>query len=506
MNYSMFLALAAATVAPVEPAEQPLPPTELDDALQPALQRLRQLLLAFRSHPVSPQAVFDLEQRLQDEIRELGRVGTRVGVQPRRIDPRRGIAHARRIRGQSLHARLPQDAADGRHDVRQDSPVAGWLSANAQNGRADALSVGPATRPRCRCQSRPGGTGGVLPGRGGRHPATHPATAPTRPWRGLGRKETARRDRPRCPGDDGGASRSPGGTTAALARAAYSSSGKHKPVLSLGRDGICVGVPVRGGTIFEVASAGTVTVLNRRGKRMGTVYLACMPESKQGTMSEQLTRLVEGVLQGWQGPLPRLCYVTDAGDNETSYYQNVLRRMRHRARGSVCTGGVCWTTIMPVSVCGRWRRRCLAAGRRPGRVRRMQQLLKKPKGIRRVLNSASVLRSRHRLRGSAREAFGKAYNYLRARTKYMDYACYERLGLPRGSGVTEAACKTIYTQRLKLSGMRWQKSGAQTILNLRVLLLSGVWSEAYRRGLSKLDNVQVPPYAMPNRKTQKRAS
>jgi len=27
--------------------------------------------------------------------------------------------------------------------------------------------------------------------------------------------------------------------------------------------------------------------------------------------------------------------------------------------------------------------------------------------------------------------------------------------------VTEAACKTVVTQRLKLSGMRWTKAGAQ---------------------------------------------
>jgi len=56
----------------------------------------------------------------------------------------------------------------------------------------------------------------------------------------------------------------------------------------------------------------------------------------------------------------------------------------------------------------------------------------------------------------------------------------QRLNLPIGSGVTEAACKTIVTQRLKLSGMRWIKQGAQTILNLRVVLLSGIWQPLYR--------------------------
>jgi hypothetical protein len=503
----MFLALAAATVAPVEPAEQPLPPTELDDALQPALQRLRQLLLAFRSHPVSPQAVFDLEQRLQDEIRELGRVGlewaynhvesTPVAELPTHVEFEASLY----TRG---YRKTPQTVATTFGKIRL------WRVGYRPTHKTGEPTLFPLAQQL-----------GLV---AGASPALAERAAFYQAEAGATQRRTLQRLR-HDHGVDWGVKKLRD-VIDRVARAmtaerhevqveqlrhwlerAYSSSGKHKPVLSLGRDGICVGVPVRGGTIFEVASAGTVTVLNRRGKRMGTVYLACMPESKQGTMSEQLTRLVEGVLQGWQGPLPRLCYVTDAGDNETSYYQNVLRRMRHPRTGE----RLHWRRVLDYYHASErlWSMAEALFGSGPAArswVRRMQQLLKKPKGIRRVLNSASVLRSRHRLRGSAREAFGKAYNYLRARTKYMDYACYERLGLPRGSGVTEAACKTIYTQRLKLSGMRWQKSGAQTILNLRVLLLSGVWSEAYRRGLSKLDNVQVPPYAMPNRKTQKRAS
>ena len=40
------------------------------------------------------------------------------------------------------------------------------------------------------------------------------------------------------------------------------------------------------------------------------------------------------MLRRWQGPLPRLCYVTDAGDNETAYYKKVLRRLRHPRTGA----------------------------------------------------------------------------------------------------------------------------------------------------------------------------
>ena len=81
-----------------------------------------------------------------------------------------------------------------------------------------------------------------------------------------------------------------------------------------------------------------------------------------------------------------------------------------------------------------------------------------------------------------------------------------RVGIPCGSGVTEAGCKTIYTQRLKLSGMRWKTPGAQTILNLRVLFLSGVWTEAYERVLNNFENVKVPTYDQPKQKTHKIAA
>ena len=46
--------------------------------------------------------------------------------------------------------------------------------------------------------------------------------------------------------------------------------------------------------------------------------------------------------------------------------------------------------------------------------------------------------------------------------------------------MTEAACKTVFTQRLKQSGMTWKVEGGQWIVDLRVIHLSGVWSEVYQ--------------------------
>lgn len=43
------------------------------------------------------------------------------------------------------------------------------------------------------------------------------------------------------------------------------------------------------------------------------------------------------------------------------------------------------------------------------------------------------------------------------------------------SGVTEACCKTVFTQRMKQSGMSWEIDSGQAIVDLRVVQLSGVW-------------------------------
>ena len=95
-----------------------------------------------------------------------------------------------------------------------------------------------------------------------------------------------------------------------LLEQATASRGRHKPVLSVGRDGITLGMRCQGGSVHEVATCGTVTVLDRRGRRLGTVYLAYVPEFGQGTMSKQLTAVDAGSAQALAGIVaaPELCH------------------------------------------------------------------------------------------------------------------------------------------------------------------------------------------------------
>jgi hypothetical protein len=286
-----------------------------------------------------------------------------------------------------------------------------------------------------------------------------------------------------------------------LLKEASRSRGKNKPVLAVGRDGISLcEYRLRS---FEVATTATVTVYDRKGKRLGTVYLAFAPELGQAQMSVELTRLVRRVLDRWEGPLPRLAYVTDAGRNETNYYRSVLRRMLHPRTDEPLV----WYRIFDYYHASQriWTMASALFPRNQTGARawalRMCGLFKKPSGPSRVLHSAAALRSRCKCSAANDKEFRKAYNYIRRRTKFMQYAEYKHLQLPIGSGVTEAACKTIYTQRLKLSGMRWTKNGAQTILNLRVALLSGIWDDVYQASLASHHSNDIKVYE-PNRLCQ----
>jgi hypothetical protein len=64
-------------------------------------------------------------------------------------------------------------------------------------------------------------------------------------------------------------------------------------------------------------------------------------------------------------------------------------------------------------------------------------------------------------------------DYFRDNRDRMKYATYRSLGLPIGSGVIEAACKSIVQQRMKGPGMRWGVGGGPAILSARTAVLNG---------------------------------
>src|SRR5258708_38501657 len=78
---------------------------------------------------------------------------------------------------------------------------------------------------------------------------------------------------------------------------------------------------------------------------------------------------------------------------------------------------------------------------------------------------AKVIRALDHLRRKCprSQVIARCAAYFRKHRRRMNYAAVKAQGLMIGSGVVEAACKTLVAQRLKLSGMRWGR-GAQAIL------------------------------------------
>jgi len=467
--------------------------SQLRDRLERHFRALLQEALAFAAQPPTPTAVFDLEHRLEARLRELGREAMAcLGNGLEGDDPDALPSHLRfegeEFRVHKAKTRQPVDTLFGPIDlwrhlyrpVHRDSPEraiaplaqALGVVANATPALAERVGryLGEAGATQQVVQDRLHTQHGVSMGVGRlRTLAAHLSGQMSVARQGF---QVAR--------------------LLDLLDRASRGSGSRKPVLSVGRDGITLREYRH--RLYEVASCATVTVLDRAGNRLGTVYLAFVPEHGQGRMSDQLTALIEALLRAWTGPVPRLAYVTDAGDNETGYYQRVLRTMTHPRTGEP----LAWHRVIDFyhvmervwTMAGVLFGEGTSAAR--GWARRMGRLLKKPNGPFRVLHAAAAARSGRALSPTAKKEYETAYRYIRARTQWMQYHEYKKQHVPLGSGITEAACKTIFTQRLKLSGMRWTKAGAQVILDLRVVVLSGVWDPAYRRVLATYQQPELP--------------
>jgi hypothetical protein len=272
---------------------------------------------------------------------------------------------------------------------------------------------------------------------------------------------------------------------------AQDSKGPHRPVLTVGRDGIFL--PITKDTKYREGATATVAVLDRRGERLGTVYLGHMPEPGQGTLTQQLTALLGDVLNAWQGPLPRLQYVTDAGDHPTKYFETFLQAMLHpRTKQKLHWEWVLdyyhaclYLTKMAEALFGKDSREAASWA---AKMRRW--LRDKSHGIFRVLHSAAAHAARQEWLDEDRKKYDEAYAYLRKRMDLMDYCSYRRRGLAIGSGITEAACKILFTQRFKQSGMKWSLEGGQVVVDLRVIWLSKVWDKVFASYLRQLPQVE----------------
>jgi len=84
------------------------------------------------------------------------------------------------------------------------------------------------------------------------------------------------------------------------------------------------------------------------------------------------------------------------------------------------------------------------------------------------------------LNPSQRQPIDTCAQYLLNNSAYLQYDDYLDAGLPIATGVIEGACRHLIKDRMDLTGARWSLRGAESVLRLRSLYLSGDWKEYWR--------------------------
>ena len=91
--------------------------------------------------------------------------------------------------------------------------------------------------------------------------------------------------------------------------------------------------------------------------------------------------------------------------------------------------------------------------------------------------TATVIKNIKRI-GKNRKEAQELINYYTTNKDRMNYPQYQKMGCGIiGSGAIESAHRTVIQKRMKLSGQRWSKQGAQNMLNLRVIKKNNQWGK-----------------------------
>src|SRR6516162_10813067 len=238
--------------------------------------------------------------------------------------------------------------------------------------------------------------------------------------------------------------------------------------LSVGIDGTCV-LAVEGG--YKQAMAGTISLLNRDGDRLHTIYVGSAPESGKKTFLRKMRKELSAVIKEF--PKATVVGVADGARDNWEFLNEVTDRQiidffhvaeyLNDAAGIICSNDV-------------EKEEWLSS--------RCHDLKHKSKTARAIIIELRDYLARKRLRTTDREIVQKTLTYFENNRRMMNYPAALKDNLPIGSGVTEAACKVLVKQRLGGAGMRWTSRGAHVVLQLRAAALTNSRWNAFWRKIS----------------------
>ncbi len=242
------------------------------------------------------------------------------------------------------------------------------------------------------------------------------------------------------------------------------------------------GKRTRGPAGHQEVGVGTLSFYDKAGNLLSTIRMGRMPEPKKATLKEMLAAELAAVVK--QRPDLTVVRLADgAKDNWTFLDTLPVEGPRvvdffHAAEHLAKALNAAYGENSPQA---------------KAQLEKLRHVLRHDDdGVAKVIRALIHLRDTH----PRSNILKTELKYFRQRRKLMRYAELATSGLPIGTGVTEAACKTLATQRLKCSGMAWREEGGQAILTLRSLIQSarfdGGWTlfaGTYRTAVETPENV-----------------
>ena len=207
-----------------------------------------------------------------------------------------------------------------------------------------------------------------------------------------------------------------------------------------------------------------------------------MPEPKKGTLKQMLQQELGAVLE--QRPELQVVKVADGAKDNWRYFSDLpvagvpvadfYHAAEHLHAALVAAYGE-------------------ASPKGQAQLEKLRHLLRHDdQGVDKVIRALCYLREQH----PRSQKIATELGYFRHNRHRMRYATWAAKKLPIGTGVTEAACKTLATQRMNRSGMHWRHDGGQAILTFRALAQSdrfdrgwALLAKTYKRHVVVPENV-----------------
>jgi len=230
---------------------------------------------------------------------------------------------------------------------------------------------------------------------------------------------------------------------------------------------------------YRETMVGAISLYDVKGERLHSIYIGEAPEYGKATFTERLEREIIRIKKQYPDAL-YLGIADGAKANWSFLEQHTSRQLIDFFHATEYLADVAQAAF-------------------PGKTdkpkreawlhERCKQLKHKADAVENLITEMEKFAKRTKLSKTVKENLTAAQTYFANNCQRMNYADHVAQDLPIGSGVTEAACKTLVKQRLCCSGMRWKRQGAKVILSLRALIQSkGRWEQFWE----KVDQFGVP--------------